>query len=55
MSHHTLSILRAGLLSAALLAFAPAALAEEGEAGHAHDHQHDEHGVSETIVVTGAG
>ena len=28
------------------------ALADEGEVGHAHEHQHDEHGVSETIVVT---
>ncbi|MGB0618669.1 MAG: TonB-dependent receptor [Myxococcota bacterium] len=52
MPHRLLSLLRAGLLSAALLAFAPAALADEGEAGHAHEHQHDEHGVSETIVVT---
>lgn len=52
MSHRSRMHCRACLALAGLLAFAPQALADEGDLSHAHDHPHDEHGVSETIVVT---
>lgn len=52
MSHRSRMHCRACLVLAGLLILAPQARAEEDDTGHAHDHRHDEHGVSETIVVT---
>ena len=52
MLHRSRSYRRACLALAGLLALAPQALADDREPGHAHEHEHDDHGVSETIVVT---
>ena len=52
MLHRSRSYGPACIALACLLTLAPQALADDRESGHAHEHEHDDHGVTETIVVT---